>query len=250
MKILLVLALLAGCASTSVEFTDRNGQTVSMPVEMYAVKMQQEYADKVVSKTCDKINEPMLIPENIRVDNDGAWAIAMMAVAHGQAKEDCADAMADIARTNKPTDYLQYKLADKRATIDGVLKAGGLLTGVACMFRILGACDYNNGSGGGNSYGDNWVFNQSNAAPGTIGGGGGEGGTAAGGEGGGLAGAFRPSNNINFGHGNVMGSDLNSSLAGMNESLTFVNGSGSLDSSTDNSDNRSLDGEGGLQNQF
>jgi hypothetical protein len=253
MKALISLSLaatiaVAGCSTTSVQYTDKSGNTMEIPAELYAVKMQQEYADKQIRQTCDKINEPMALPEGIELEGDSAaWAVALMSVTHNQAKEDCTDAMASIAATNKPSDYLRYKLENKKATWGMVLKTGGFLLTGACLLRVGGVCDGGVGGTSGNTYGDNWVFNQSTGGGGGAGGAGGHNGD------GGLGGPFRPSNNINFGHGNVMGSDLSGSLAGMNDHLTFVNGGGTLDSSTDNSDNRSATGgaEGtSLNNQF
>jgi len=250
MKVILATCLAAligitGCSTTSVEVTGRDGNTMKIPAELYAVKMQQEYADKAVSKACDKINEPMPIPDNIQVKDDGAWAIAFMAMAHGQAKEDCADAMAQIAAVNKPDSYLKYKIADKKATWGIITKVAGIGLTAGCMFQVGGMCGGRGGNGGGNEYGDNWTFNQSTGASGSLGGEGGMHG--AGGEG-----TFRPSNNVNFGHGNVMGSDLSSSLAGMNERTTFMNGGGGGIDNSENFDNSFNDtaGDDSLQSDF
>jgi hypothetical protein len=183
--------------TTDYEFTDRRGNTYSMPADLYFVKMQQEYAKDVLDKTCEGFKN-----ENLQHLDDDAQAL--VGVADAFAKVRCAEAMENIADSNKPSDYFQYKLAKAQAFWGNIFRAGDFLLRGACMFQLGGACGGFGMSGGGNSYGDNWVFNQGIGGPaGGTGGHGvmGEEGMAPGGEG--LGGEMRDAtNSIIFGHGN------------------------------------------------
>jgi hypothetical protein len=178
------------------EYTDAKGRQHKMSEDMYALKMQQDYAKEVLDKTC----ESFATSDLKELDDD---AQALVGVADAFAKFRCAEAMENIAEKNKPTDYLQYKIAKSQAFWNNVFRGGDFLLRGACMFQLGGACGFGNSSGG-NTYGDGWTFNLKNGGPG--GGTGGHGvegeeGMAPGGEG--QGGQMRDAtNSIIFGSGN------------------------------------------------
>jgi hypothetical protein len=191
---ILIAATLVACASTQYETKDVHGNVVGMSEDMFAIQQQQAYSTNLIEGRCvEEVNEDV---------SD------VVGVANAFAKYKCEETTADIAEANKPDSLLKYKVAKSRATWGNLFGVFDRVLNAGCMFGWFGACG--GSRGGGNTYGDGWVFNQNNN--------GGAGGGQAAGEGGipGPGGSQRDqTNSIIFdGNGNAINSPMEGSVMG------------------------------------
>jgi hypothetical protein len=143
-----LVALIVGC-TTAYETKDRQGNVVSMSEEMFSVKQQQDYTTNLLEGRCEK-------PENSDKDD----VSDVVGVANAFANYKCEETTADIAAANKPDSLLKYKFEKSKQNRNFLFGIFDRALNAGCMFGLFGACG--GSRGGGNTYGDDWVFNQNN----------------------------------------------------------------------------------------
>jgi hypothetical protein len=193
---ILIAATLVAC-TTVYETKDQHGNVVPMSEEMFAVKQQQNYVTNLLEGRCEKDES-----DDDRSESD------VVGVANAFVNYKCEETTAAIANANKPDSLLKYKFEKSKQNRNFLFGIVDRLANFGCMFGWFGACG--GSRGGGNTYGDGWVFNQNNN--------GGAGGGQAAGEGGipGPGGSQRDqTNSIIFdGNGNAINSPMEGSVMG------------------------------------